>query len=52
MMGRSKGHDHTGAECETFDIAGSTGNCYSTRIGRVPNCDCIDFVSRQSQVSC
>lgn len=29
---------------ETFDIAGSTGNCYETIISRVPKCDCVDAV--------
>ena len=30
---------------EKFCIAGSTGNTYTTVIGRKPNCNCMDVVS-------
>lgn len=44
MMGRKRDVDRWGGPMETFDIAGSTGNCYETIISRVPKCDCVDAV--------
>ncbi|EPE31843.1 RING/U-box [Glarea lozoyensis ATCC 20868] len=42
MLDRRRGLDRDGYLCETFDIAGSTGNVYQTTIGRSPNCVCMD----------
>lgn len=44
MLDRVKGVDRDGYECETFDIAGSTGNIYQVTIGRKPSCNCMDAV--------
>jgi hypothetical protein len=46
MLDRSMGLDKKGHKCQIFDIAGSTGNIYKVTIGRSPNCDCMDAVSR------
>jgi hypothetical protein len=45
MLDRQKSVDKDGYVCETFDIAGSTGNIYQTTIGRKPSCKCMDAVS-------
>lgn len=45
MLDRNKGIDKDGYACETFGIAGSSGNIYEVTIGRKPNCDCMDAVS-------
>lgn len=45
MLNRRKTVDAKGRPREDFDIAGSTGNIYQTRIGRVPSCTCMDAVS-------
>jgi hypothetical protein len=45
MLDRKRGLDRDGYPCETFDIAGSTGNIYQAKIGRSPNCVCMDAVS-------
>ncbi|TAQ86810.1 hypothetical protein B7494_g4884 [Chlorociboria aeruginascens] len=42
MLDRRMSEDGDGFPCETFDIAGSTGNLYTTTIGRKPRCDCMD----------
>jgi hypothetical protein len=47
MLDRKKGVDKDGYPCETFDIAGSTGNVYEATIGRSPKCVCMDAVSEE-----
>ncbi|ESZ93331.1 hypothetical protein SBOR_6284 [Sclerotinia borealis F-4128] len=42
MLNRQKDVDAKGRSCENFDIAGSTGNIYQTKIGRTPTCTCMD----------
>ncbi|KAI9645107.1 hypothetical protein NHQ30_005841 [Ciborinia camelliae] len=42
MLNRRKTVDGKGRPREDFDIAGSTGNIYQTRIGRTPSCTCMD----------
>ncbi|RAL67306.1 hypothetical protein DID88_008069 [Monilinia fructigena] len=42
MLNRQKTVDAKGRPREDFDIAGSTGNIYQTKIGRVPTCTCMD----------
>jgi hypothetical protein len=44
MLDRNKHLDREGYACETFDIAGSTGNIYQITIGRKPSCTCMDAV--------
>ncbi|KAB8294265.1 hypothetical protein EYC80_009692 [Monilinia laxa] len=48
MLNRLKTVDAKGRAREDFDIAGSTGNIYQTKIGRVPTCTCMDAVSNLS----
>jgi hypothetical protein len=50
MLDRTKRLDSDGFACETFDIAGSTGNIYQTTIGRKPNCTCMDAVCLQDHI--
>lgn len=45
MLNRQKVFDGRGNAREDFDIAGSTGNIYQTKIGRTPTCTCMDAVS-------
>lgn len=45
MLNRQRVVDVKGKEREDFDIAGSTGNIYQTKIGRSPSCTCMDAVS-------
>lgn len=45
MLDRNMTYDREGHPCETFTIAGSTGNIYTCSIGRKPRCDCMDAVS-------
>ncbi|KAF7950512.1 hypothetical protein EAE96_007795 [Botrytis aclada] len=42
MLNRKKVSEANGRDHEDFDIAGSTGNIYQTKIGRVPSCTCMD----------
>ncbi|KAF4628803.1 hypothetical protein G7Y89_g9350 [Cudoniella acicularis] len=51
MLDRNRHVDKDGYMCETFDIAGSTGNVYQTTIGRSPKCVCMDAVSLPSDIS-
>ncbi|KAM3079508.1 hypothetical protein ACMFMG_005929 [Clarireedia jacksonii] len=46
MIDRQRSYDHEGYLTEKFDIAGSTGNIYETRIGRSPKCTCMDARTR------
>lgn len=51
MLNRQKIVDANGRAREEFDIAGSTGNIYQTKIGRVPSCTCMDAVSATTILS-
>lgn len=46
MLNRQRVVDAKGKEREDFDIAGSTGNIYQTKIGRSPSCTCMDARTR------
>lgn len=42
LIDRTAGTSEDGSPEEEFDIAGTTGNIYQVRIGKVPTCSCPD----------